>query len=83
MKSKNNVFTSDKALILMTTYASFVCIGCISTKDLGTLTRLVGLNPTEAELRDMIKEVDADQKGTIDFAAFLDLMARKMKVIDD
>jgi calmodulin len=42
--------------------------------------RSLGQNPTEAELKDMIHEVDADGDGTIDFAEFLDLMARKMKV---
>lgn len=43
--------------------------------------RSLGQNPTEAELQDMISEVDADQNGTIDFPEFLNLMARKMKVI--
>ncbi len=42
--------------------------------------RSLGQNPTEAELKDMIHEVDADGDGTIDFSEFLDLMARKMKV---
>lgn len=42
--------------------------------------RSLGQNPTEAELQDMINEVDADQNGTIDFSEFLNLMARKMKV---
>ena len=42
--------------------------------------RSLGQNPTEAELQDMINEVDADQNGTIDFTEFLNLMARKMKV---
>lgn len=42
--------------------------------------RSLGQNPTEAELQDMISEVDADQNGTIDFPEFLNLMARKMKV---
>lgn len=41
--------------------------------------RSLGQNPTEAELQDMINEVDADQNGTIDFSEFLNLMARKMK----
>jgi calmodulin len=44
--------------------------------------RSLGQNPTEAELKDMIHEVDADGDGTIDFAEFLDLMARKMKDAD-
>ncbi|KAL6001136.1 Calmodulin [Asimina triloba] len=56
--------------------------GCITTKELGTVMRSLGQNPTEAELRDMINEVDADQNGTIDFPEFLNLMARKMKDTD-
>ncbi|XP_031646296.1 calmodulin-alpha-like [Oncorhynchus kisutch] len=46
--------------------------GTITTKELGQ-------NPTEAELQDMINEVDADGNGTIDFPEFLTMMARKMK----
>ena len=33
-------------------------------------------------LQDMINEVDADGNGTIDFAEFLTMMARKMKDTD-
>ncbi len=44
--------------------------------------RSLGQNPTEAELQDMINEVDADGNGTIDFPEFLSLMARKMKDTD-
>jgi calmodulin len=51
----------------------------ITTKELGTVMRALGQNPTEAELQDMINEVDADGIGTIDFPEFLSLMARKMK----
>ncbi|XP_059408174.1 calmodulin-1-like [Carassius carassius] len=39
----------------------------------------LGQNPTEAELQDMINEVDADGNGTIDFPEFLTMVARKMK----
>ena len=38
--------------------------------------RSLGQNPTEAELQDMINEVDADGNGTIDFPEFLTMMAR-------
>ena len=38
--------------------------GKISKKDLGIVMRSLGQNPTEAELQDMINEVDADRKGS-------------------
>ena len=44
--------------------------------------RSLGQNPTEAELQDMVKEVDVDGSGTIEFSEFLNLMARKMKDSD-
>ncbi|KAL5995498.1 Calmodulin [Asimina triloba] len=62
---------------------SAVCSRCITTKELGTVMRSLGQNPTEAELQDMINEVDADQNGTIDFPEFLNLMARKMKEYEE
>jgi len=34
--------------------------GTITSKELGTVMRSLGQNPTEAELQDMINEVDAD-----------------------
>ena len=55
--------------------------GTITTKELGTVMRSLGQNPTEAELQDMINEVDADGHGTIDFPEFLTLMARKVPVL--
>ncbi len=56
--------------------------GGITTKELGTVMRSVGQNPTEAELADMIFEVDQDRSSTIDFPEFLTLMARKMNDTD-
>lgn len=56
--------------------------GTITTRELGTVMRSLGQNPTEAELQDMINEVDADGNGTIDFPEFLTMMARKMKDTD-
>ena len=56
--------------------------GAMTTEELGAVMRSLGQNPTEAELQDMINEVDADGNGTIDFLEFLSLMARKMKDTD-
>lgn len=39
--------------------------GTITTKELGTVMRSLGQNPTEAELQDMINEVDADGEYNI------------------
>ena len=56
--------------------------GTVTTIELGTVMRSLGQNPTEAELKDMINEVDADGNGTIDFPEFLTMMARKMRDSD-
>ncbi|XP_070538757.1 calmodulin-like [Ptychodera flava] len=56
--------------------------GKITTKELGIVMRSLGQYPTEAQLRDMINEADADGNGTIDFPEFLTMMARKTKDTD-
>jgi calmodulin len=53
--------------------------GYITTKELGDIMKNLGQTPSEAELQDMINEVDIDGNGTIDFKEFLGLMARKMR----
>ena len=34
------------------------------------------MKPTEAELQDMVNEVDADHDGSVNFQEFLDMMSR-------
>ncbi|KAI9516250.1 hypothetical protein JOQ06_006999 [Pogonophryne albipinna] len=53
--------------------------GCISTKELGKVMRMLGQNPTPEELQEMIDEVDEDASGTVDFDEFLVMMVRCMK----
>lgn len=56
--------------------------GTITTKELGTVMRSLGQNPTEAELQDMVNEVDEDGNGTIDFGEFVQMMSRKVQDAD-
>ncbi|CAL9137815.1 unnamed protein product [Musa acuminata var. zebrina] len=56
--------------------------GCITLEELATVIKSLDQNPSEEELQEMIRNVDLDGNGTIDFGEFLNLMARKMKVND-
>ncbi|CAD8077514.1 unnamed protein product [Paramecium primaurelia] len=55
------------------------CDGVITAKQLYTILRSIGQNPTEKEVQDIFIEFDADEDGGINFAEFLCLMGRKMK----
>ena len=52
--------------------------GKITTRELGTVMRSLGQNPTEDELQDMLNNADIDGNGTIDFHEFLAMMAPKI-----
>ena len=54
----------------------------IDTKDLGKVLVALGKSPNEAEIQDMIFEVDTDGNGTIGFFEFCALMIRMMKESD-
>lgn len=56
--------------------------GIIPTKDLGLAIRAVYLNPTEAELHEMIAEVDPEGAGTLSLDAFLMLVSKRQKDLD-
>lgn len=53
--------------------------GSISEQDLGVVMRSLGQNPTEIEIEKMIKEVDVDGNGEIDFSEFVQMMKTQMK----
>ncbi|KAJ8297594.1 hypothetical protein KUTeg_024999 [Tegillarca granosa] len=44
--------------------------------------RALGHNPSEAELQDMVAEVDIEGNGTVAFEDFLPLICKKMKDVD-
>lgn len=48
--------------------------GAISAEELGQVMRSLGQSPSETELRDMIKEVDVDLSGSVDFEEFKTLI---------
>uniref|UniRef100_A0A7N8YN03 Calmodulin 1a n=1 Tax=Mastacembelus armatus TaxID=205130 RepID=A0A7N8YN03_9TELE len=59
--------------------------GTITTKELGTVMRSLGQNPTEAELQDMIneevdemiREADIDGDGQVNYEEFVQMMTAK------
>ncbi|XP_049873795.1 calmodulin-A-like isoform X2 [Pectinophora gossypiella] len=56
--------------------------GTITMAELGVVMRSLGQRPSETELRDMVKEVDQDGNGTIEFNEFLQMMSKKMRGAD-
>ena len=52
--------------------------GSITTQELGDVMRSLGQKPTNQELETMVREIDADGNGEIDFPEFLTMMLRKM-----
>jgi len=57
--------------------------GNITIQELETVMRSLGQTPSKEELDVMIKEVDSDGNGEIDFNEFLDMMASKMTSTED
>ena len=51
----------------------------ISVKELSTIMRSLGQNPTEEEVAKMMEDADDDNSGEIDFFEFCNLMAKRIK----
>lgn len=54
--------------------------GTITYKELGTVMRSLGEDPTGDELKALMRKVDSKGNGIIDFSSFLVVMASWMKV---
>lgn len=57
--------------------------GSIDASELGDAMRSLGQNPTKVELEEMIKEVDADKSGSIEFPEFMKMMKQQLQDADD
>ena len=53
--------------------------GTITITELSTVLQSLGQNPTEEELEDIIREVDIDGNGEVDFNEFVLLMSKRLK----
>lgn len=56
--------------------------GCITTAELGTVMRSLGKCPSNAEIKDIVKKVDPDNRGVIDLREFLQVMTMDLKAVD-
>jgi calmodulin len=56
--------------------------GLITIRELGTVMRTIGQNPTDIELQEMIDEVDSDKDNAIDFNEFVSMMSKKIHDIE-
>jgi len=57
--------------------------GEITTDELGKILRTHSFNPSEEDLKDMIKNVDKNSNGGIDFNEFIEMMVRQGTDIED
>ena len=53
--------------------------GKIDTRNMPSIFRLYGLNPTESDIQEMSKRMDPDQSGFIEYDEFLPVAAKYIK----
>lgn len=51
--------------------------GSISCKELRTFLKSMGQNPSDADVKKIMKRVDKDESGTIDFSEFIVMMSEQ------
>ncbi|KAK0737756.1 hypothetical protein B0T18DRAFT_233863 [Schizothecium vesticola] len=56
--------------------------GDITASELGAVMKELGLNPSDAELEDLVNEADLNKDGVICFDEFLNLMSQTVKETD-
>jgi calmodulin len=53
--------------------------GRVTVKELGTIMRALGHHPAAAELEVMVADVDTEGTQTVEFAEFLEMMAKQLQ----
>ena len=53
--------------------------GYVNTNELGTILRALHMNPTQAEVKDMEKDLDPNETGSFDQMNLISLIARRPK----
>ena len=53
--------------------------GYVNTTELGTILRALHMNPTQAEVKDMEKDLDPNETGSFDQMNLISLIARRPK----
>ncbi|KAI9270372.1 calmodulin [Phascolomyces articulosus] len=56
--------------------------GTIDAKELGGVMRSLNMSVSETEVKSMIRELDADGSGSIDFEEFLSMLTRTKSNVD-
>merc|ERR1712121_116473 len=52
--------------------------GSVDSSQISSIMKAIGQNPSEAEIQDMVNQVDKDGTGSIDFPEFLLMMSLKL-----
>jgi Ca2+-binding EF-hand superfamily protein len=83
--SPDRQITAQDIDCLKEAFALFDCDrdGEITVKELGKVMKTHGFHPTEEELQDMIRNVDTNANGAIDFNEFIEMMIKRDSRIED
>ena len=57
--------------------------GVITTEELAAVVASLGHATKESDIEDMIRQLDADNSGTVDFPEFLNMMKKKANEVDE
>ena len=69
-------------LLLLSLVSNYIVVQLTHFQELHAAMRRAGQNPTEAEVQDMINEVDVDGSGYLEFPEFCMMMHKKLNDSD-